>query len=135
MKLITYLTFGGQCEEALNFYKNAFGGEILYLSRMGDSPMEIEEKLKNKIMHARFQFGENVLYMSDTFDPSSLKLGNNVSLSIDSPDPVKLEELFKKLSEGGTVIMPLEATYWAVKFGMCKDKFGINWLMNCELKK
>ena len=132
MKVITYLTFGGQCEEALNFYKNALGGEIKYLSHMGDSPMEVPGNLKNKIMHARLQVGENELYMSDTFDPSSLKQGNNVSLSIDISDPVKAEELYKKLSNGGTVIMPLEKTYWAEKFGMFKDKFGINWLMNCE---
>ena len=135
MKLITYLTFGGQCEEALNFYKTALGGEILQVSRMGDSPMEVAPNLKNKIMHARLQLGENVLYMSDTFDPAALKPGNNVSLSLDIPDPVKLEELFNKLSAGGTIKMPLQDTFWAARFGMFIDKFGIHWMMNCELKK
>ena len=135
MKLITYVTFGGQCEEALNFYKTALGGEILQVSRMGDSPMEVAPNLKNKIMHARLQLGENVLYMSDTFDPAALKPGNNVSLSLDIPDPVKLEELFNKLSAGGTIKMPLQDTFWAARFGMFIDKFGIHWMMNCELKK
>ena len=135
MKLITYLTFPGQCEEALNFYKNTLGGNILQMSRMGDSPMEVADNLKNKIMHARLQLGENVLYMSDTFDPSSVKQGNNVSLSLDIPEPAKLGELFNKLSAGGTVTMPLQDAFWGARFGMFIDKFGIHWMMNCELKK
>lgn len=135
MKLITYLTFAGQCEEALNFYKNTLGGEIIQMSRMGDSPMEVPGILKNKIMHARLDLGESVLYMSDTFDPSSLKQGNNVSLTLDIPDTAKLEDLFKKLSEGGTVKMPLEETFWAAKFGMLIDKFGIHWMLNSEMKQ
>ena len=80
MKLITYLTFAGNCEEALNFYKEALGAEVLMVSRMGDGQMEVPENLKEKIMHARLRIGENELYMSDTFDPSSINKGNNVSL-------------------------------------------------------
>ena len=102
---------------------------------MGDSPMEIAENLKNKIMHARLQIGENALYMSDTFDPASLKQGNNVSLSIQIGDTTQLENLFNKLSEGGSVTMPLQDTFWGARFGMFVDKFGIHWMMNCELKK
>jgi PhnB protein len=135
MKLITYLTFAGQCEEALNFYKEALGAEILQVSKMGDSPMEVPENLKDKIMHARLQIGENVLYMSDTFDPSSLNQGNNVSLSIQIDDTTQLEKLFTRLSAGGTVTMSLQDTFWGARFGMFVDKFGIHWMMNCELKK
>ena len=135
MKLITYLTFAGNCEEALNFYKEALGAEVLMISRMGDSPMKIAEILKNKIMHARLRIGENELYMSDTFDPSSVKQGNNVSLSIQIDDTAQLEKLFNSLSAGGTVKMPLEDTFWGARFGMFVDKFGIHWMLNCELKK
>lgn len=135
MQLITYLTFAGNCEEALNFYKEAIGAEILLVNRMGDSPMEIAENLKNKIMHARLRIGENELYMSDTFDPASLQQGNNVSLSIQIDDSTQLEKLFNNLSEGGTVKMPLQDTFWGARFGMFVDKFGIHWMMNCELKK
>ena len=135
MQLITYLTFAGNCEEAMNFYKEAIGAEILLVNRMGDSPMEIAENLKNKIMHARLQIGENTLYMSDTFDPASLKQGNNVSLSIQIDDTEKLEKLFNSLSEGGTVKMALQDTFWGARFGMFIDKFGIHWMMNCELSE
>lgn len=135
MKLITYLTFAGNCEEAMNFYKEALGAEILLFSRMGDSPMEIPENLKGKIMHARMQIGENELYMSDTFDPSSLNQGNNVSLSIQVDDTAQLEKLFNSLSVGGNVTMPLADAFWGARFGMFVDKFGIHWMFNCELKK
>ncbi len=135
MKLITYLTFAGNCEEAMNFYKEALGAEILLFSRMGDSPMEIPENLKGKIMHARMRIGENELYMSDTFDPSSLNQGNNVSLSIQVDDTAQLEKLFNSLSAGGRITMPLADAFWGARFGMFVDKFGIHWMFNCELKK
>ena len=135
MQLITYVSFAGNCEEALNFYKEVLDGEILQISHMGDGQMEVPETLKDKVMHARLQIGENVLYMSDTFDPSAIKQGNNISLSLQIEDTAKLEKLFKKLSEGGTVKMPLEDTFWGARFGMFVDKFGIHWMMNCQLKK
>ena len=108
MKLITYLTFAGNCEEALNFYKETLGAEVLMVSRMGDSQMEVSEILKDKIMHARLRIGENELYMSDTFDPSSINKGNNVSLSIQIDDATQLEKSFIRLSSGGNVTMPLQ---------------------------
>ena len=135
MQLITYVSFGGNCEEAINFYKEAIGAELIQSSKMGDSPMEVPPTLKDKIMHARLQIGENVLYMSDTFDPSALVQGNNVSLSIQIDDTAKLEKLFNDLSAGGTIKMPLEDTFWGARFGMFTDKFGIHWMLNCELKK
>lgn len=115
MQLITYVSFAGNCEEALNFYKEVLDGEILQISHMGDGQMQVPEILKDKVMHARLRIGENVLYMSDTFDPSSIKQGNNISLSLEIEDTAKLEKLFKTLSEGGTVKMPLENTFWGGK--------------------
>ena len=135
MTVTPYLHFEGQAEEALNFYKEALGGEIIQVSHMGDGQMEVPEILKDKVMHARLQIGESVLYMSDTFDPASVKQGNNVSLSLEIEDTTKLEKLFNGLSAGGTVKMPLEDTFWGARFGMLTDKFGIHWMMNCQLKK
>jgi len=135
MKLITYLTFAGNCEEAMNFYKEALGAKIILVNRMGDSPMEIPDNLKGKIMHARLQIGENELYMSDTFEPSTLKQGNNVSLSIQADNVPQLEKLYSSLSEGGMITMPLADAFWGARFGMFIDKFGIHWMFNCELKK
>lgn len=135
MQLITYVTCAGNCEEALNFYKDVLEGKVLQISHMGDGQMEVPEILKDKVMHARLQIGENVLYMSDTFDPSSIKQGNNISLSLQIEDISKLEKIFSKLSEGGTVKMPLEDTFWGARFGMLTDKFGIHWMLNCQLSE
>jgi PhnB protein len=135
MKVITYLTFTGECEQAMQFYKEVLGGEILQMSRMGDSQMEMEDHLRNKIMHARLRLGDNVLYMSDTFAPASVVKGSNVSLSIDLESVEEMEKLFNGLSAGGTVTMPLQDAFWGARFGMLTDKFGIHWMMNCEIKK
>lgn len=135
MQLITYVNFAGNCEEALNFYKEVLGGEILQISRMGEGQMEVPEHVKGKIMHARLKVGENVLYMSDTFDPSSIVQGNNISLSLQPDTIAETEDLFNKLSAGGTIKMPLQDTFWGARFGMFIDKFGTHWMLNCELKK
>lgn len=135
MQLITYVTFAGNCEEALNFYKEVLNGEILQISHMGEGPMEVPEHVKGKVMHARLKVGENVLYMSDTFDPASVVQGNNMSLSLQPDSIAETEDLFNKLSAGGTVKMPLQDTFWGARFGMFIDKFGIHWMLNCELKK
>jgi len=135
MKLITYLHFNGQCEEALNFYKTCFRGTILQFSRMGDSPMPVPESHKNKIMHARLKFGDNVIYLSDTLAGNERTVGNNISLSLEINPPTKMDDLFARLSEGGKIIMPLQDTFWNARFGQFVDKFDVHWMMNCELKK
>ena len=135
MQLITYVTFAGNCEEAINFYKEALGAEVVMINRMGEGPMEVPEHVKGKIMHARLKIGENVLYMSDTFDPSAIVQGNNISLSLQPESVDQTENLFNKLSAGGTVKMPLQDTFWGARFGMFIDKFGIHWMLNCELKE
>ena len=135
MELITYVNFAGNWEEAFNFYKEALDAEILQISHMGDGQMEVPEHVKGKVMHARLKIGENVLYMSDTFDPSSVVQGNNISLSLQPETVTQTEDLFNKLSAGGTVKMPLQDTFWGARFGMFVDKFGIHWMLNCELKK
>ena len=135
MQLITYVSFAGNCEEALNFYKDVLSGEVLQISKMGEGPMEVPEHVKGKIMHARLKFGENILYMSDTFDPASIVQGNNISLSLQPETIAETENLFNRLSAGGTVKMPLEDTFWGARFGMFTDKFGIHWMINCELSE
>ena len=135
MQLITYVNFAGNCEEALNFYKEALNGELLQISHMGEGPMEVPEHVKGKVMHARLKVGENVLYMSDTFDPASVMQGNNMSLSLQPDSLAETEDLFNKLSAGGTVKMPLQDTFWGARFGMFIDKFGVHWMLNFELKK
>ena len=135
MKLIPYVHFEGKAEEALNFYKNVLDGEILMVSRYGDAPMPVDEDWKNKLMHARLKFGDSILYVSDGPKNYISSKDGNIQLSVDVPDENKIEEVFNKMAEGGTVTMPLAKQFWGAKFGMLKDKYGVGWMFNCELKK
>lgn len=141
----TYLTFNGNCEEAFNFYKSVFGGDFCYLGRFGEMPADsscdehpIPEELKKKIMHMSYAFTpDNMLMGSDTLPPHSPEViqGNNFTLSIKVDDMKEATRIFNALSKGGSIVMPLEKTFWATLFGMFTDKFGINWMVNYEEKK
>ncbi len=135
MKLYPYLGFKGNCEEALNFYKEAFDGEILQLGRYGESPMETSDELKDKIMHARLQFGNTLIMFSDMMDENEgADAGNMISLSIECDSIDQLEKVFPKMAAGGKITMPLQDQFWGARFGMLTDKYGIHWMFNCEKK-
>ena len=136
MKLNPYLNFAGNAEEAVHFYKNALGGEVVMLNRFGESPMPGDDDWKQKIMHARIVFGgDNILMISDTMKGNEISTNGNIQLSIGLDDEAKTHEIFNKLAEGGRVTMPLAKQFWGDVFGMLKDKFGINWMLNCAEKK
>jgi PhnB protein len=136
MKLNPYLNFDGNAEEVLNFYNNALSGEIVMLSRFGESPMPVDEDWKQKIMHARIVFGgDNTIMISDAMKGNQLSTNGNIQLSIGLDDEAKTHEIFDKLAEGGTVTMPLAKQFWGDVFGMLKDKFGVRWMLNCTPKK
>ena len=135
MKLIPYIMFSGNAEEALNFYKEVLKGEIKGLSRFGEAPMNTPESHKDKIMHAIFSFGDNEIMVSDSMPGEPENSESNIHLSIDVPEVEELREVFTKLSEGGKVTMPLADTFWGATFGMFVDKFGIKWMFNHDKKK
>ena len=135
MKLFPYLNFPGNCEEALNFYKEALKGEIIQLGRYGESPMKSPEEFKDKIIHGRLQFGDALIMASDVMGGRAVNSGDNISLSVDCDDDQRLEEVFSKMSSEGKITMPLQEQFWGAKFGMLTDKFGIHWMFNCEKKK
>jgi len=134
MKLNPYLIFDGNAEEVLNFYKEVLDGEVIMLSRYGDSPMPADEDYKNKIMHSRLLFGDNLVMISDGMKGQPVAKGQNVQLSIEVESIEKINEVFEKMSAGGKVTMPLQDTFWGARFGMVEDKFGIYWMFNHELK-
>jgi PhnB protein len=134
MKLIPYIHFPGNAEEAMNFYAEALGGQILSIQRYGDAPMPSDEDYKQKVMHGRLTFGENLIMISDVFKGQPVSTDGNVQLSVDVPEEGKINEVFNKMAEGGTVTMPLEKQFWGAIFGMLKDKFGVSWMFNHELK-
>ena len=135
MQLNPYLHFSGNAEEALNFYKDALGGEVVMLSRYGDSPMPSDEDWKNKIMHSRLVFYGNLIMISDSFKGGSVNTDGNIQLSIEMADAEAMEKVFNKMAEGGTVTMPLAPQFWGAIFGMLKDKFGISWMFNSMNKQ
>jgi len=135
MTLIPYLHFEGHAEEAMNFYKNIFDGEITMVSRYGDAPMPVDEDWKNKLMHGRLKFDNNMIFISDGPKNYKSSKDGNIQLSVEVPDENKIDEVFNKMAEGGQVTMPLANQFWGAKFGMLKDKFGIGWMFNCEFKK
>ena len=135
MQLSPYLAFNDTCEAALNFYKDIFDGEIVGLMRFGDSPMEISEDAKNRVMHATFNFGNNSFMASDSMPGQDAPDCSNITMSLGTNDMEATNTTFSALAEGGRINMPLEDTFWGARFGMLTDKFGINWMINCELPK
>ena len=133
MQMNPYLIFNGQCEAAFKFYEKALGGKIEAMMTHGDSPMsdKVPAEWRNKIMHARMDIGGQLLMGSDTpAEQFQTPQGFNVTLNI--TDPAEAERAFSALSEHGTVRMPIQETFWALRFGMFIDKFGIPWMVNCE---
>jgi len=135
-ELVPYLNFNGNTEEALNFYKDALEGEIILLNRFGEAPMPVDEDYKDKIVHARLKFGgDNLIMFSDGMKGRMIPIEGNIQLSVQTEDEAYLERMFNNLSAGGAVTMPLGVQFWGDKFGMLKDKFGVNWMFNCPQKK
>ena len=86
-------------------------------------------------MHARLQIGDTLIYLSDTFDEFKINKGNNVALSLEVDEPAKVDSLFEKLSAGGQPTMPPNDAFWGSRFSMLTDKFGVNWMVSCQLEK
>jgi len=135
MKLTPYIHFEGNAEEAMNFYANALGGNITAINRYGDSPMPSDEDYKQKIIHGRLAFGENIIMISDVFKGQKVNTDGNVQFSIEITEEGQIDEVFNKMVEGGTIGMALQNAFWGARFGMLKDKFGVSWMFNYELKK
>jgi PhnB protein len=136
LKLNPYLNFNGNTEEAFNFYKSVFGGEFLALQRFKDNAEcdKIPEADRDKVMHVALPIGQgNILMATDTLESLGQKLnvGNNFSIAIDAESKEEADKLFRGLSSGGTVQMPMQDMFWGAYFGMLSDKFGVQWMINC----
>lgn len=131
MKIVAYMTLDGNCEEALDFYKEVLNGEVVYLQRYKDAAgMEISDEDKEKILHAQLAFGENKIYFSDSGAHQPVEVGNNISLTLEFEDGDEQLRVFDLLAKEGQVLMPLENQFWGAKFGSVVDKFGFYWSLN-----
>jgi PhnB protein len=132
MQLEPYLFFHGRCEEALNFYKDCLGGEIVDLNRFAGSAMESEvgPDFLQKIMHASFVAGD-VKFMASDGQPGSPPDGNDdIALSLATTDAREGERVFAALAAGGDVTMPMAEVFWGGKFGSLTDRFGVQWMVS-----
>jgi PhnB protein len=136
IKANTYLLFSGNCKEAFNHYAKLFGGKIDFIMTHGESPMADHAKpnWKDKVMHASMTLGNQQLMGTDE-PPEQHKKPQGFSVSINVDSAKDAERIFKGLEEGGTVTLPLQQTFWAERFGMLVDRFGIPWMVNFEKAK
>ena len=137
MNIQAYLTFGGRCEEALEFYKKSLGAEVTGMMRWKDSPdaaMKPPPGFENKIMNAAFRIGQTGLMADDGMaeKPADFK---GMTLAIEVADDAEAKRTFSALGEGGKVSMPLMKTFWTSSFGMLTDKFGVPWMVNVAAPK
>ena len=133
MKMNPYVSFKGDCEEAFRIYEKALGGRLGEIFRYGGSPMAgtVPPDWADKVMHGSIEIGGQVMMGGDVA-PDRYESPRGVSLSLQIADPADAERIFADLAREGTVIMPLEKTFWAERFGMLVDRFGVSWLVNCE---
>jgi PhnB protein len=132
MPVEPYLNFDGRCEEAIEFYKKALGAEVTMLMRVSDSPEQppggITPGTENKIMHAALRIGGSNVMASDGRNKGGAEF-KGITLSLAVPDDAAADRAFSALSDGGQVHMPLTKTFFASRFGMVADRFGVPWMI------
>jgi PhnB protein len=134
-KLNPYLNFPGNAEEAFNFYRSVFRGEFSSLARFRDMPMEganVPEAVEDKIMYVALPIGSDVLMGSDAWPSMGLNVtfGNHAYISVHADSKEEAGRLFRALSEGGSVEMPIADQAWGDYFGSLTDRFGVKWMVS-----
>jgi PhnB protein len=136
MQCNPYLLFNGNCKEAFEFYERVLGGKIIAMMTFAETPAADHHgpDFRDKIIHARLTFGSSVLMASDAppehFQPMR---GMQVTLNVDTAD--EAERIFQAFAESAQVKMPIQETFWAVRYGNLVDRFGTPWMINCEKKQ
>lgn len=134
MQMNPYLLFTGQCEEAFKFYEKLLGGKIEFMMTHADTPAEnhVPPEWRDKIMHVRMSTPGGVLMGSDA-PPGHQAKPQGFSVSVSVGDPAEADRIFNALADGATAVsMPIQETFWARRFGMVTDRYGIPWMVNCE---
>ena len=129
----SYLTFNGNCREAMTFYKECLGGELV-LQTIGESPMadKMPPQMKKSVLHSTLTKGNLILMGSDMVDEQGLVKGNTVSLMLNCSSEEEIKKCYKNLSKGGEATHPLENTFWGALFGDLTDKYGNHWLLHYQ---
>jgi PhnB protein len=135
MELNPYLHFNGNCQEAFTFYEKVLGAKKLMMMTYGEAPQQPGQSpaMAKKIIHARIQLGNSLLMGSDA-PPERFHKPQGFTVNVGCDKPEEADRIFKGLSDGGSIVMPIAKTFWAERFGMVIDKFGIPWMVNCETR-
>ena len=137
MNVQPYVFFDGKCEEALEFYKSAVGAKVDMIMRFKEAPAEMQSQMspgsKDKVMHAAFKIGDTQILASDGHCNGKPSF-QGFSLTINAANDAEADKLFGALSKGGQVTQPMSETFFASRFGMLADKFGVNWMVLAEKK-
>ncbi|MGE5224369.1 MAG: VOC family protein [Omnitrophica WOR_2 bacterium] len=134
-RLDPYLSFKDNARQAMEFYKSVFGGKLT-ISTFKEYHASQDPSEDDKVMHAELNNGNGILFMaSDTPNRMEYHPGTNYSMSLSGENESELKTYFQKLSAGGTIGMPLEKAIWGDTFGMCTDKYGVNWMVNINAPK
>jgi PhnB protein len=133
MQLYPHLTFDGQCEAAFKFYEECLEGKTIFMVTYENTPVDfqIPSDWRGKVSHATFALNDFRFSGSDVL-PGQYQRPQGFALQFNLSDPVKTERIFKTLAGSGSVQMPLQETFWALRFGTLVDQFGIPWFLNCE---
>lgn len=133
MQINPYLLFNGQCEAAFKFYEQCLGGKIDSMLTHAGTPAEaqVPPEWRNKILHARLLVGQAILMGSDA-PPERYQEPKGFSVSLQLKEAAEADRIFNALAEQGKVQMPIQKTFWAARFGMVVDRFGIPWMINCD---
>lgn len=133
MQMNPYLNFKGDCEAAFQFYERCLGAKLGPVFRYAGSPMvgEVPVAFREKIMHGSVTVGDQLLMGADVL-PERYEVPKGFSLSLQIKSAEEAERVFRELGEGGEAVMPLAKTFWAERFGVLVDRFGIRWIINCE---
>ena len=133
MQIVPYLTLDGTTREAFDFYARALGGDIVFMATFGEAPESegMPADARDRIMHATMMVGDQMLMASDSM-PGQFEGIKGVTISLQIKAPADAERVFDALSDGGQVTMAMAATFWAERFGMLVDRFGVSWMVNCQ---
>ena len=133
MQMTPYVSFNGDCESAFKFYEQNLGAQLGPIFRYGGSPMATQAPpdWSDKIMHGSITVGGTTLMGADVAD-GGYQTPQGFSLSLNPASVAEAERVFEALAADGNIVMPLEKTFWAARFGMVVDRFGVPWLVNCE---
>ena len=134
MTVNPYLFLDGNCKEAFAFYEQALDAKIEDMMTWGDGPManDMPPEVHDRVMHASLLLGEERIMASDETPPENYKPINGIRVVINADGPEDAERFFANLSQGASIDMPMEETFWAKRFGMLTDKFGVPWMINCD---